>query len=292
MISLTFTIALGIMFSEDLMPDQLLQRLPLEWNGWQRHENDYTYDRESLYEYINGGAELYLSYGFRKMAGRIYQHPDQPDIIVDIFDMDEPENAYGVFTQSREMMDESIGMGSQYTAGLLLFWKDRYYVSLLCSPENDTTRAAVMQLGRVIAGSITHDGQVPDIRRLLPGDDLIPASVRYFRHHLWLNTYYFIARENLLNIAYQSPAILGKYRDNSYRLLVSYQNPDTAGRSLGQFIAHFAAGRPEDRPVRLEDDTWLGCRRLENYVLVVLNMPEEQFVLDALDDWTEDIRSY
>ena len=59
--------------------------LPDILEGWDVVEEDQVYDRDNLYEYINGGAELYLSYSFRKVINRIYTAPEQPEILVDIF---------------------------------------------------------------------------------------------------------------------------------------------------------------------------------------------------------------
>jgi len=112
----------------------LLSGLPDRLNGWKLQEQT-VYDDSTLYEYINGGAELYLSYGFEELLHLRYEQSDQPEIIVDIFHMGKSQQAFGVFSHSREVIDSTYGQGSQYTAGLLLFWKGPYYVSILASPE-------------------------------------------------------------------------------------------------------------------------------------------------------------
>ena len=104
--------------------------------------------RDNLYDYINGGAELYLSYGFNKVINRTYLRPEQPDIVVDLFDMGTSQNAYGVFSHSMETVDAAYGQGSQYSEGLLLFWKDRYYVSIMSYPETTESKKALLALGQ------------------------------------------------------------------------------------------------------------------------------------------------
>jgi len=122
--------------------------LPDNVEGWNISEKDNIYDRHNLYNYIDGGAELYLSYGFEKVINRIYTAPGQPDILLDLFDIGTSQDAYGVFSHSRETEDETFGQGSQYTAGLLLFWKDHYFVSILAHPETEASKKAIFRLAR------------------------------------------------------------------------------------------------------------------------------------------------
>ena len=69
-------------------------------------------DRGSLFEYINGGAELYLSYGFERLISAFYQLGDDEEksIVLDIYDMGTPLQAYGVFgANRREEADRAPG---------------------------------------------------------------------------------------------------------------------------------------------------------------------------------------
>ena len=198
--------------------------LPEEVDGWKAPAHDGIYGRDNLYDYINGGAELYLSYGFKKVINRTYLRPEQPDIVVDLFDMGTSQNAYGVFSHSMETLDDSYGQGSQYSEGLLLFWKDRYYVSIMSYPETAESKKALLALGRKIETAIRGKGPLPDILTLLPQAFLIRESVRYFRHYAWLNSHYFIADSNILNINESTEAVLAKYRDGEKTFLLLLVN--------------------------------------------------------------------
>lgn len=63
----------------------------------QKKAGDRFYKQETLYEYVDGGAELYISYGFREGLKRKYSKPDQPDILIEIFDMGSSINTHGIF---------------------------------------------------------------------------------------------------------------------------------------------------------------------------------------------------
>jgi hypothetical protein len=238
----------NVAFMSSLLPDTI--------QGWMVEEKNQYY-RDNLYDYIDGGAELYLSYGFMEMVNFTYNRKDQPSLIVDIFDMGSSENAYGVFTYSCETVDSTYGQGSQYSPGLLLFWKDRYYISILASPETSESRETVFRLASVVDNKIPQEGPLPRIISLLPSEGLLDASIRYFKHHIWLNSYYFISDQNIFHIDSTTDAVLAKYRDGSLLLLIIYPDTAAATAAYQNFTAGFMPENPPDHVIQIEDGSWI-----------------------------------
>ncbi len=253
------------------MPDRL--------GEWKVLEKDRVFYPENLYEYIDGGAELYISYGFRSVFSRTYSQAEQPDIIVDLFDMGSSQNAFGVFSHARETIDDTFGQGSQYTEGLLLFWKDFYFVSILASPETPASRKAVFELARAIETAIPNNGPLPKLLDLLPEQDLVRESIRYFHHYIWLNSFYYVSDENILHINEGTDAVLAKYGklgERSLLLLVEYQKGEDAKAGYGDFVKHYLPELSGNSAVQIEDGTWMGCRLEENLLVIVFNAPNEK----------------
>lgn len=261
-------------FMSSLLPDTI--------QGWMVEEKN-QYNRDNLYDYIDGGAELYLSYGFMEMVNFTYNRKDQPSLIVDIFDMGSSENAYGVFTYSRETVDSTYGQGSQYSPGLLLFWKDRYYISILASPETSQSRDAVFKLALAIDHKIPPGGSLPRIISLLPSEGLLDASIRYFKHHIWLNTYYFISDQNIFHIDSTTDAVLAKYRDGSLLLLITYPDTTEATAAFQDFISGFMPENPTDHVMRIEDGSWVACRLSGKVIKAVFKAADRQNALELLN---------
>ncbi|APF20920.1 DUF6599 family protein [Caldithrix abyssi] len=216
-------------FMTDILPDTL--------NGWRSEGSDQIYTAENLYEFINGGAELYLSYGFKKLYHRTYVRKDYPDILVDVFDMGSAANAFGVFMHTREKVEAAFGQGSEYVQGFLNFWKDRFYISILTMAETPQSKAALFKLAAQIDAQIPQKGEIPDLVRKLPQEGLKPASVRYFHHYIWLNSYLYLSHDNILNISEKERIALGKYSDGSTLVIIQYENIEKAKNSyqtLGQ----------------------------------------------------------
>ena len=82
-------------------------------------EADQTFDAETIFGYIDGAGEVYRSYNMKFLVSRRFHKDGKPDIVVDLFDMGSPEDAFGVFTHDLDGEDAGIGQGSNYKAGLL-----------------------------------------------------------------------------------------------------------------------------------------------------------------------------
>ncbi|MBN1348481.1 hypothetical protein JXJ21_03665 [candidate division KSB1 bacterium] len=263
---------------DTLLPDQVM--------FWTPGESDRVYDSSNLFDYIDGGAELYLSYGFQKMLNRTYSATGQPDIIVDIFEMGSAENAYGVFSHSREVEDTTFGQGSQYTAGLLLFWKDRFYVSILASPETDESKAAVFRLAQYIEQKIPANGALPALLQALPEETLVRESIRYFHHYIWLNSYYFVSNENILHINEQTDAVLAQYGakpDRSILLVIQYPADDSARAAYQNFRQDYLSGQPDDPIVKVDEKNWIGGRCFQRYVILVFNSATKENTVSIIE---------
>jgi len=256
-----------------MMPAQVNEAaiFPAVVRGWELAPAAETYTRENLHQYIDGASELYFSYGFLRLYTRHYEKEGQPEIVVDLFDMEDPGNAYGIFAHSQEKPGLDFGQDAEYLDGLLRFWQGRYYVSLLGSPETPESRLAILELGRKLAGRLGPAAGRPGVLALLPVKGLIAPSVRYFRHPAWQNTYVFIAAENILGIGPDTQALLARYDQGEQRpvvMLVVYPDRAAAESAFANFSRHFLLpGRGE--AVQLVDKKYLAALVEENVIAAV-----------------------
>jgi hypothetical protein len=245
---------------------------PVAVRGWSIAAPAAHYTPENLHEYIDGASELYISYGFVELVSCRYEKPGQPEMVVDFFDMGRPERAFGIFAHSQEKPEKTFGQDSEYLDGSLRFWKGRFYVSLLSSPETPDSRDAVMELGRQLAERLPFASERPRILSLLPPAGLLHASIRYFFHHAWQNTYVFIAGENILGIGPGCEAVLAKYaqgRERPVVLLVAYPDRDAARRAFSGLGRAFGMPTRSEKAIRLDDNKFF-VASLDNKVVAAV----------------------
>ena len=235
---------------------------------------DTVYTPEDLYDYINGGAELYISYGFSEVISRIYSARDQPDIVVDVFEMNSSSDAYGVFMFSAEEVQQFVGQGTQYNEGFMLFWMDHYFVSIMSYPESPESKDALIVLARTIESGIGSEGELPKILKYLPGNGLEEMSIRYFHHYAWLNSHYYIASENILLINDDTEAVLAKYGDPAQRsilLVIEYPDVEHAEKAARVFSSQYLPELAGKQFVKVEDGTYAGLHLQKNILVAVFN---------------------
>lgn len=69
-------------------------------DGWTQVSEVRTYNADNLWEYINGAAELYVSYDVQTSRTADLRSGDL-EVTLDLYDMGEPLNAFGVFSRER-----------------------------------------------------------------------------------------------------------------------------------------------------------------------------------------------
>jgi len=256
---------------------ELDRLVPQELGGWRLETPGRVYDRDTLFDYIDGGAELYLAYSFRQVLSCRFRKTGHPDIVVDLFDMHSSQDAFGVFSAEWQEPEAGIGQGSEYAAGLLRFWKGHFFVSVWAEQETAETRKAVLDLGTEIAGAIGPPGPLPDLLKLVPAPDLIGIGVRYFHDHASLNLHYFLADQNILGLGARTEAVLAPYQTSQgavHLLLARYPTDDDAQRALDSFETAYLPEGPAAATVQKGPQGWVAAERRGNVIVIVLDAPD------------------
>jgi hypothetical protein len=247
-------VASGAVWYEPMLPEAA--------GGWHANGPVRTYDRAHIFDYIDGAGELYLAYDFRDVAVRDYEKPGAPKITADIYRMSTSRDAYGVYSHERpvnEAPDRSlagIGQERDYGAGLLRFWKGKYFVRVLADRETPESRAAVLAIGKHVSKAITETGSPPDLIKPVPSRGLIARSVRYFHKHTVLNFHYYLSDANILDLGEKTEAVLAQYKLDAGKprlLIVRYPTAKAASAAFAKFTrAYFKDRPPSAAPVRIE----------------------------------------
>jgi len=266
-----------ISLMEDFLPDTIL--------GWSTNKTTPLLSHSDLYGYMDGGAELYISYGFRAALSRTYLKESQPEILVEVYDLIESRNAFGVFSQSRESENVNLGQGAFSLPGAIFFWKDHYYISLSSWESTQESMQCLHALGDYIDKKITSKGIIPDVVKLLPQQGLVPFGYMYFHHYIWLNSYYFISHDNLLLIDDNTHALVARYDvqgNRHYLLLIQYDNGQTAAKAFVTFQkAFFPEGLTDHCTIR-DDNTWMATAVTDRHIAAVFHGNTQQSVSDLL----------
>jgi len=275
-------------------PD-LARMLPAQIHGWEAQSPNGVYNSENLYDYIDGGAEVYRSFNVQTVIARRYVKEGAAEIVADLFDMGSSENAFGAyFHDVREGPAAGIGRDSEYLSGYLSFWKGRYFVSILALDETEESKRAMLDLGKAIADQIADAGTKPDLLRLLPEKGRISKHVHYFHNHTCLNTHYFLADENLLNLDLETEGVVARYRpakpegkgDFFVLVLIRYPSAEKGQEAYKSFLQRYMPEADADGAAQTENSKWAVVRLRTDLVMGVFDAPskaEAQGIINAVE---------
>jgi hypothetical protein len=261
-------------------------RLPDAVAGWTARGAASVHDRETIYDYIDGLAEVYLAYGMTRCASRQYARPDsRGELVADVFELASPADAFGVFTHDRDGEPVPIGQDALYRHGWLSFWTSRYFVSVVAQGDVDEARVPVLELGKAIAAELPHAGERPAIVAALPPRDLDARSVRFLRHPQILNTHVFVGDDNPLGLAPDTAAALGTYRRGrlgAHLLLVDFPDTARAAAAASRVRAEVLGGATGEDPVTLPDRGSFAVRATSARLAAVLGATTPAFARELL----------
>ena len=226
------------------------------------------YNSDSLYEYIDGGADIYLLYDFQVLAHQDYKSGGA-ELTADVYDMDKAENAFGIYAAERSPgYSYIVGIEGYRSKGILNFFQGRFYVKLAGSgPGVD---ALLDQFARTLATRIGGIRTAPALLQRLPQEHRVKHSEQYIR-------------KDPLGHAFLAPAYVVTYTSSKKesKLVVSVANdPAGAKARLEQLANHFkqtgecvAAPDLGEGGIRAKNsfEGSVMARAQGRYVLVLLN---------------------
>lgn len=148
--------------------------------GWVLIDGPHLYNKKTLFEHINGQAELFIQYGFQKSIFAIYQDQKNPDhqVEIDIYDMGNVLQAFGVFSRFRnEEKPGGFGLDSYLNENSAFFYQGRYFSNLYSTKSNPPI---LKQMATVVSSKITDRSSPPKEIHYFPKPGLKPGSIQYF----------------------------------------------------------------------------------------------------------------
>jgi hypothetical protein len=223
---------------EERKPTGIAALLPSETElpeGWKIADSARVFTGRQLYEYINGGADLFFEYGFEEVAAGQYLTPDDRAVFINIHRMSDPVAAFGIFSVTRreEYRPVVIGTVGARTDYQQIFCHGSYYLEAQLMETDSLTQRGMEYLCRAVDKKLEAEpARLPEALGLLPAKDLTPDSRVLVRGPLGLNTRKYLSDENLFTLSDSVPGVLASGRMSANRgepqtiLVVNY--PDSA----------------------------------------------------------------
>ncbi|MCK4385400.1 MAG: hypothetical protein KAW52_03965 [candidate division Zixibacteria bacterium] len=271
--------------------ENMINLLPAGTDGWVTTGQPEVYDRNNLFDYMDGGAELYLAYDFQALVMQRYlsdsKYPVKKNsITIEIYQMNSSPDAYGLFSfdQVGEMVE--IGQKGVYGYGLLKFWKDKFFVRILGSQAD--LKETIFKFGADIDKKMKTEGKPPDILSKIPKDNLIPNSDHFFHKQILLNNLYFLSDKNILDLSDKTDCLLADFKFDKQILklfLIEYADSKKAQNAYEKFNEFYLKNEAskKNKIVEIEKGKLVGMDLEKNYLILVFEGTDKERIIQLLN---------
>jgi hypothetical protein len=198
------------------------------------------YDRSSIFEYSDGGADVYLDGGFATCVVRQYDFQGnlKGGLEIVAYDMATPLKALGLFQTLAEghAISRSGTMETMSDIRREVFHKGSWLVEIVDKSDNVLPAAALAQTGAALSAGIPDGPAAPAEFSWLPKKDRVAGSERYFHR-------------NFLSRSYLPCALTARYTCAAVpcTLFISQHDSTMAARkNLGKLAASFTTTQTGD----------------------------------------------
>ena len=193
-----------------------------------------TYDSETLFDFMNGAADLYFTYGFERLAVGKYQNADGVELQVEVYGVATDADAYGLFTYNSYGEPIDLGIDGELESGTrLAFWQRRTFVQVIArEPVDDETLRA---FGQAVHSALPEGGERPEIVQALPTGGMQPGSARFFRQKMALDNLIWLGSKDVLGLGEDVEGVLAHYQIDGQEadlILVAFPDDQRAQDAL------------------------------------------------------------
>ena len=188
----------------EIKPSPPLQKLEVflpdkgELQNWKAENPPQIYKGEDLYLYIDGGAEIYHEYGFKQVLIQDYKSAAGKSLTLEIFEMANPECAFGIYTFKSSGKGKAIAVGQdgQLEEYYLNFWKGSFLVTLTGFDSRPEVIRGLLLIAKSVEAKIKTQGRRLSLVEIFPKEWLPISRLIYLKGVLGLNNNYsFFARD-------------------------------------------------------------------------------------------------
>ncbi|MEE9583907.1 MAG: DUF6599 family protein, partial [Candidatus Brocadiales bacterium] len=182
---------------------------------WTLLEDPMVYKGENgLYEYIDGGADPYLSYSYRQVTVALYGDGEGREMLVELWAFDKSDDAFGAYTFDRSGNRYHLGDEATTFENYVWVWKGRHYIRFEPSGD-DVGLDEVVHTAEAILDGLPHGESLrPALLNYLPDQGLLEGNTKFFHNRIILDNIYIsdeVIEENVFGLGEETEVVVAEY---------------------------------------------------------------------------------
>lgn len=261
--------------------NDLLLSMSFQIPDWTESKFRILDKADKIADYLKGEAELYFAYGLKKAIVKNFRNKRKLPMLLEIYELDRSESAYGLYSFDSIGKKESIGQEASYDHGLLRFWKDNFFVKVVAYEDYIDLEKDIFAFAKAVDSQIPSTGQKPQLVNMIPEKGIVPDSLTFFYKNVCLNNIYYLPESTALFLPEKVEAVTALYTLGSGEplrlILLKYLEEIEASVAYGKFgelyyMGDFILGMREN-VIKLEAGKYDAIALRLSYVIVVFEAP-------------------
>lgn len=218
--------------------------------GWKEFQPPETYSGEDLFLYINGGADIYLEYGFREVTSYHLQNEDGVTIHAEVYQMTDPGAAFGIYSLNKPDKSVLYNIGSEgYIHNYFMsYFKSDCNVILSANSLEKSAIEGLKLVARYLDRKIQGESSLPALVEKYEGFER-SSGLKYFRGNIALSNIHFFSETNVFQV---SEGI--SFNRNGMKVLIfKYDNIDSSRDAFLSGLEFFTNSRKYTIQSKLPD---------------------------------------
>ena len=203
---------------------------------WARVEPAVQYNKDNVFELIDGEAELYFPYGFKRVVAADYTPAGDVDMTVSLeaYELVSRLDAFGVYSNYRDEESKTAEVGAEAIAGTtqVMFYQDRFFVKARTNKTDQKDK--LLEFARELSKTLPQQKSAPPEAALLDVKGVIRMTQQYIAQN--------VLGYEFFNRGLVAKAVLGDASAKDAKPLRVFvlmeQTPKEAGKTISDYVAY------------------------------------------------------
>jgi hypothetical protein len=254
---------------------------------WKIEDSIKVYKGDALFDYIDGGAEIYMEYGFVQTAATNYVDNKNNHLQVEIYEMSDSAAAFGAYSFYLNSPGKNINAGDE--AAIIDYYgisRKANWVTVVSTPTPvDSLMSVIEELLAEINKKITQSSEIPQLVSMVKKSGIANDYIKYIKGNVGLSNIYKFIPGNAFKV---KEGVSFKML-NSLVLIFKYKNDSDAQINFTHSIKTILDKNKELKFVRSNDyfifndykSNKVNCYLKKKYIVIVISKSDNE-INDAI----------
>ena len=210
--------------------------------GWKRAEKPKVFAKKELFNYIDGGAELFLELGFENLVVQRYKKGNS-ELTLEAYQMESAESALGIYLVKcgKETPVEGIEARNSGEKSQFTILKGRYFIHVNNFDGDEKLLSVMVAMARQILESIPEE-KPARLFDYLPSENLVHGSERLIRGPYALQPIFTFGEGDIFQLEGKILGMAASYKDEKdglfTRIIFPYPDKLKAAAAYRNLLAN------------------------------------------------------